>query len=176
MEKLFENKTTYNKDTYMEFLRFHTKTFNLSYMAYTFFWAVIFMYCIYLSFSLNERLQGVIITLVLIGFVFYRLYKPKKIVEKELKSDKISSNNSNTFTFYQKNFKVKNNNGSFEFRYFMLHRVFETDKFFYLYVNEENAFLVSKRSFTFGTAEDFSKFIKNRCILKYRLKMKKNKA
>lgn len=170
MEKLFENKTTYTKDTYMEFLRFHTKTYNLPYMAYTMFWAAIFILCIYLAFSSGNRLQGVIITIILICFVVYRVYRPKKLVDNELKSEKISTNNINVFSFYDKNFLVENNNGVFTFRYFMLHRVFETDDFFYLYVNKENAFLVAKKTFSLGTAEDFSKFIKDKCKLKYRLK------
>lgn len=170
MEKLFENKTTYTKDTYMEFLRFHTKTYNLPYMAYTMFWAAIFILCIYLAFSSGNRLQGVIITIILICFVVYRVYRPKKLVDNELKSEKISTNNTNVFSFYDKNFLVENNNGVFTFRYFMLHRVFETNDFFYLYVNKENAFLVAKKTFSLGTAEDFSKFIKDKCKLKYRLK------
>lgn len=170
MEKLFENKTTYTKNTYMEFLRFHTETHNLSYIAYTVFWSLIFLLCICLSFKTADRIQGVIITIVLIGFVSYRIYNPKRIVTRELESDKISTNNTNTFTFYDKNFEVKNNNGSFKYRYFMLHKVFETNDFFYLYVNKENAFLVSKEAFSYGTSEDFSKFIKNKCKFKYKLK------
>jgi len=174
MEKLFENKTTYTKETYMDFLRFHTKTYNLPYMAYTIFWSTVFFLCIYLAFSAGDRLQGVLLTVVLICFIVYRLFRPKKIVDKELKSDKVSSNNTNTFTFYDKKFNVKNANGTFDFRYFMLHRIFETDKFFYLYVNNENAFLVSKKTFSFGTSEEFSKFIKNKCKFKYRNKCQKN--
>ena len=173
MEKLFENKTTYTKDTYMEFLRFHTRIFNAPYMAYTIFWSAVFMLCIYLSFSIGNRLQGVLITIILIGFVLYRVYRPKRVVDKELESDKISSNNINTFSFYNGNFTVENKNGSFSFRYFMLYRVFETDKYFYLYVNKENAFLLSKKTFSKGTAEEFSEFIKKKCRFKYRLKNRK---
>ena len=170
MEKLFVNKTTYTKETYMEFLRFHTKIYNFPYMAYTVFWSIVFLLCVYLAFASDNRLQGILITIVLICFIAYRLCRPKNIINKELKSDKISTNNTNTFTFYDKNFKVKNANGSFTFRYFMLHRIFETEKYFYLYVSKENAFLVSKNTFSFGTSDDFSKFIKNKCRLKYRLK------
>lgn len=172
MKKLFENKTTYTEDTYIEFLKFHSKTYNFSYMAYTVFWSCIFILCIYLSFGTGNRLQGVIITIILICFVFYRTYRPKIIVDKELNSDKIADNNTNIFSFFDKDFEVQNNNGSFKFKYFALHRVFETSDFFYLYVNKENAFLVSKKAFSLGTQEDFSKFIKNKCRLKYKLKTK----
>ena len=52
----------------------------------------------------------------------------------------------------------------------MLHKIYETPDFFYLYITRENAFLVSKDSFSLGTKEDFSKFLKNKCRLKYKCK------
>lgn len=173
MEKLFINKTTYSKDTYMEFLRFHSKTYSTSYMLYTIFWSFVILLSVYLAFASNYRIQGVVLTIALIAFMIYRIYRPKRNVEKELKSDKISDNNTNTFTFYNKYFATENKNGSFNFRYFMLYRVFETDKFYYLYISRENAFLISKDSFSYGTAEDFSNFIKKKCRLKYRLRKEK---
>lgn len=113
MDKLFENKTTYSKDTYIKFLEFHNKTFNFSYMLYTVFWSLLLILCIYLSFGSNKRLQGVILTIGLICFIFYRLFRPKAIVDKELKSDKITDNNTNTFSFYDNHFEVENNNRFF---------------------------------------------------------------
>ena len=171
MEKLFENKTTYNKDTYIEFLKFHNKTYNFSYMLYTIIWSAIFTLCMYLAYGTGNILQGIFVTVILICFVIYRIYRPKFIVNRELKSDKITDNNTNHFIFYDKEIEVKNNNGSFKYRYFKLYKVFETEDFFYLYVNRENAFLVSKKTFSLGTSEDFSRFIKNKCGIKYRLKI-----
>ena len=48
-----------------------------------------------------------------------------------------------------------------------LHKVFETKEYFYLYVNEDTAFLVSKNGFKLGNSNDFSEFIKKKCLLKY---------
>lgn len=167
MEKLFENKTTYTQDTYVEFLKFHNKTYNLFYMLYTAFWVALLLLCVYLSFASNMRIQGVLLTIVLIVFVFYRIYRPKMIVNREMKSEKVSDNNTNTFNFYDKNLVVQNNNGSFTYKYLLLRKVFETNTFFYLYVTKEDAFLIAKDSFTLGTQEEFSKFIKKKCALKY---------
>ena len=36
------------------------------------------------------------------------------------------------------------------------------------YVTKENAFIISKKTFSFGTAEDFSTFIKNKCKMKFK--------
>ena len=46
-------------------------------------------------------------------------------------------------------------------------KVFETKDYFYLYLDEDTAFLVSKSGFKIGTPKDFSEFIKKKCIFKY---------
>lgn len=170
MKELFKNSTTYTQDIYIEFLKFHNKTYNLTYTLYTIAWSAFFILCIYIAFDSELRLQGVFFTIVLIAFIFYRLYHPKMVVDREIKSDKISTNNTNTFTFFDKNFEVKNNNGSFIYRYIMLRKVFETKDYFYLYVTKENAFLISKKTFSLGSSEDFSKFLSSKCKFRFRRK------
>ena len=61
--KLFVNKTTNTKEAYIEFLKFHGKTFNLAYIAYTVLWTFLFILCIILAFSSGARLQGVGMTI-----------------------------------------------------------------------------------------------------------------
>ncbi len=170
MKKLFENKTTYTQDTYIEFLKFHNRTYNFSYMLYTVSWSALLLLCIFLSFSSQNRLQGVILTIILICFILYRIFRPQFIVNKELNSGKVSDNNTNTFSFFDKHFVIENINGSFTYRYIMLRRVFETANYFYLYVTKENAFLIAKDSFSLGKSEDFAKFIKDKCMIRYRKK------
>ena len=53
-------------------------------------------------------------------------------------------------------------------RYFKLYKIFETTDFFYLYIDKEHAFLIDKNGFTFGSAEEFSKFIHKKCLFKYK--------
>ena len=103
MEKLFENKTEYNQDVYIDFLRFHSKKYNFGYYAYTVIWAFLFLLCIIICFDTNMRMQGVLITILLISFLIYRIVRPQMIAKKELSSEKIVSKNVNTFEFYDKN-------------------------------------------------------------------------
>lgn len=168
-KKLFVNKTTYTTDTYVDFLKFHNKKYNLSYIAYTIFWAMLFLFCIIIAFGSKMRLQGVSITIILVAFIIYRILRPKMIVNKEMKSEKISDNNTNTFIFYKSQIEISNKNGKFNYKYANFRKVFETKDFFYLYVTREDAFLVSKSKFSLGNSEDFSNFIKNKCKLKYKL-------
>lgn len=167
-KKLFVNKTTYNTDTYIEFLKFHNKKYNLSYIAYTVFWSMLFVFCIIIAFGSGMRLQGVSITMILVVFIIYRILRPKMIVNREMKSEKVSDNNTNTFVFYKNQIEISNKNGKFNYKYMNFRKVFETKDFFYLYVTRENAFLVSKNTFSLGTSKDFSNFIKDKCKLKYK--------
>ncbi len=166
---LFENQTTYTTNDYIKFLEFHNKKYNIYYIAYTVFWSFLFLLCVFLSFGSSARLQGVVITIILICFIVYRIAKPKMILDNELKSDKLSDNNVNTFKFYEKEFEVYNKNGKFSYKYFILRKIYETEDFFYLYVSKENAFLVSKNTFSFGTSKDFTSFIKDKCKSRYKM-------
>lgn len=166
IKKLFINKTTYTPEVYSNFLEFHNKTYNFSYILYTVFWTILLLFCIILAFGSSLRLQGVIISGILVCFIIYRIVRPKLIVNNELKSDKFSENNINTFTFYDKEFHISNKNGSFNYKYILIRKVFETSDYFYLYVSKENAFLVDKNTFSLGNSEDFGKFIKSKCRYK----------
>ena len=166
--KLFENETTYTQNMYIDFVNFHNKRYNFSYILYTIIWFIILFSCIVYCFSCNMRLQGVVITIILLSFIIYRFVRPKMLVNKELKSDKVGKNNINVFTFYPKHMEIKNKNGKFTYNYFMIRRAFETKENFYLYVTKENAFLISKKTFSLGTAEEFSKFAKSKFGLRYK--------
>lgn len=169
--KLFVNKTTNTKEAYIEFLKFHGKTFNLAYIAYTVLWTFLFILCIILAFSSGARLQGVGMTIILIIFLSYRFLRPKMIVKNELESDKVSPTSTNTYSFYENNFMIKNKNGVFTYKYFTIRKVYETSNYFYLYVSKENAFLLSKQTFSLGNAKTFAQFMKKKCVLKYKVSL-----
>ncbi len=166
--KLFINKTAYTKENYIDFLKFHNKRYNFSYIAYSIIWSIIFLFCIIVAFGSSLRLQGVLITIILICFISYRILRPRLIVQREMSSDKLDTNNVNTFTFYDKYFEVKNNNGKFNYKYMMICKAFEIENFFYLYVSKENAFLISKDTFSLGSSKDFGDFMKRKRGLKYK--------
>ena len=67
------------------------------------------------------------------------------------------------FRFFDKYFRINKS----KIYYFRLYKVFETEKFFYLYLNKEYAAVVNKAGFEIGNANDFSEFIKKKCMLKY---------
>ena len=49
--------------------------------------------------------------------------------------------------FYNKYFKILDNNQFEIFKYYKIYKVYETDNFFYLYTNRTHSFLINKNNF-----------------------------
>lgn len=163
MNPLFKNTTIYNSDNYNQFLEFHGKKFSFSYNSYNIIMIILLIYCVIIN-IIDKNIMFVFLFLALLGLlVFFRIYWPLRTYEKN--KDKFSEETETgfTFSFYKYYFSLENKN----FYYARLYKVFETEDYFYLYINDENAILVSKTGFDVGTAEEFSSFIKKKCLLKY---------
>ena len=163
MKPLFKNVTIYNSKIYNQFVKFHGQKFGFAYNAYTIVMILLLLYCIILNImQVNIPLLFLFLAL-LIFIILFRMYWPMKKQEKTKKKFAQNKQNSVTIDFYKFYFKVADN----VYPYFKLYKVFETKDYFYLYVNEENAVLVSKNGFKLGSAEEFTAFIKKKVLLKY---------
>lgn len=163
MKPLFKNITIYNSKNYNQFIKFHGEKFSFSYTMYTLISAVLLIYCIVLNIiQKNIILIFLFLTMLILTFLF-RMYIPMKKYQKTKKQYSKNKENSFTFSFYKFYFTVQKK----AFSYFKLYKVFETKDYFYLYIDEENAVLVSKNGFKKGTAKEFSEFIKKKCLFKY---------
>ena len=163
MKPLFKNTTIYNSKNYNQFIKFHGQKFNFSYNMYTLLMAGLMIYCIILN-IIHKNITFVLLflTMLILTFVF-RMYLPVKryqYTKKKLAKNKQTSFN---FAFYKFYFTVNKKT----VWYFKLYKVFETKDYFYLYIDEENAVLVNKQGFKMGTSEEFSEFIKKKCLFKY---------
>lgn len=161
MKPLFKNETKYTQKNYELFLDFHNKKYSFSQSAYIIIMVILLIYCIIFN-VIQKNISFVLLFFALLLLLFFlKIYLPIKRYKKTQKQ--IKKNSTFTFNFYNLYFTVNNNT----FYYFKLYRVFETKDYFYLYVNEDNAALISKDGFKIGNAEDFSKFIKKKCFFKY---------
>lgn len=162
MEKLFENTTAYSTGVYKEFLEFHNQKYSLKYHLYTLLFVFALIFCMILQFSNNNIGLGIIFTCVLIFFILYRVFQPLLFVKKEASSNKIKKQMRNTYSFYDKYMKVTNGKDVVKLNYYKLHRVFNTPKYFYLYINKNYSFILDKNNFTIGNAKNFGTFIKKK--------------
>lgn len=168
MDYLFENKTKYSQKEYDIFLDVYKKEYSFSNNAYLIFNIVFFGMCMVLAFKEKEIILGIAILIGLAIYLWYKLIRPMRLVEKNKKGPKLSGNFVNTYRFYKNYFKVDNPEGKAQIFYLKLYRVTETKTHFYIYISRDNAFIVSKFGFTKGKAEEFSKFIRKKVFHKYR--------
>ena len=164
---LFKNSTKYSKKVYDEFTRFHNDKNSLSYDLFTIFIIVLLIYCLVMTIKNKIVFLAVIFGVALIVWVAYRLFNPVFFYKKEVNKKDVSKEKTFKFYFYDNYFKIRDNLDYNTIYYFRLHKVYETKNFFYLYFDKKYSFIVDKSGFSQGTAEEFSKFIKNKMWLKY---------
>ena len=165
---LFKNTTQYSKKAYNQFNQFHNNNNVLKYELFTVLIIILLIYCIVTTIKARIIPLVLLFILILISFVIYRFFGPIRIYKKEVKKKAITKTQSFNFYFYDKYFKIKDNLNFYKQSYFKLHKVYETDEFFYLYVNKQYSFIIDKSGFTKGTPQEFSDFIKKKVLLKYK--------
>lgn len=168
MKLLFKNTTKYTKKNYDEFLNFHSEHYKYWYLSYTLLMSCFIVFFIVVQINLHNISISYVFCIVLTAFILWRIFHPIFEVKKEYESEKIKEEKSYTFKFYEKKFSVLNLRYISEAKYSDLYKVFETDTFFYLYIDKKHSILLEKAKFTKGTSNDFSTFIKKKCWYKYK--------
>lgn len=172
MGKLFENKTKYSQKEYDIFLKSYEEEYATSDRVYMTFYILFFGLCMIFAFRKKEFILAIALLIGLGIYLWYKIIRPFKAVEKDKKSPKLSGSFTNKYEFYKNYFKVENPEGKAQILYFKLYRVVETKSYFYIYISRQYAFIVSKLGFTEGKAEDFSKFIKKKVFSRYKNRIK----
>lgn len=167
MEKLFENTTTYTPEIYHEFVKFHNKKYNFKYHLYTLAILICIIFCMVSQFLNNNIFMGILFVFVMVIFLLYRVYHPYFLTKKEASSDKVKKQLRNTYSFYDKYMEIKNSNDTIKLKYHKLYKIFETENYFYLYLNKTYSFVLDKNSFSVGSSEDFYKFMKRKLFKLY---------
>lgn len=162
LEKLFENTTTYTKEIYDDFVRFHNKKYNLKYYLYTFAFLIAFVFCMVLQFCYGNIILGIVFTVAAVVFIAYRSLHPYLFIKKEASSDKVQKQLTNTYSFYDDHMEINNKNNIIKLKYYKLFKVFETDTVFYLYLNKNYSYVLRKSGFSIGSSKNFYTFIKKK--------------
>lgn len=166
MKILFKNNTKYTKQNYNAFIEFHRNKYGKKALLKLGILAIVILYII--IFNIIHKNWKIIIGFFVIGVLAYLLNHLK--TEKQTKNNKkiIKTQKNFTFYFYEKHIKIKCGRKFDRLKYFEIHRVFETPSHFFLYTDEEHSLIISKEGFEIGTPEDFTNFIKRKCLLKYK--------
>ena len=168
MEILFKNTTKYTQAIYKEFVEFHNKKYNFQYTLFNIFIIALLIFFVICQISYKYYVLAIISCIIFTAFCLYRYFHPISVVVKELNGKTIKEEKSFTFKFYDKYFKVESGMELNLVKYYKLRRCFETKDFFYLYIDKTHAFLINKENFSIGISNDFSKFIREKCFLKFK--------
>lgn len=163
LEILFENTTKYTKLIYDKFLDFHRKRYHFTYMTSSLIVIAFILLCLIIQVKSHNLTIAILICLALSCFVLWRFFRPIAQVSKEYKSDKIKKQKVFTFKFYDKFFTIQDDKQFSKMKYYQLYRAFETDDFFYLYIDKTHSFLIDKSCFKEDNWQNFSLFIKKKC-------------
>ena len=172
MKLLFKNTTKYTETVYNEFLTFHSNNYKYPYLLYTVLICAAILFFVIAQIKIHQINISIILCTTLTGFILWRIFHPIAEVSKEYKSEKIQNQTEYTFMFYENKFTVEDLHSISNLKYSDLHKIFETDNFFYMYVDSRHSFLLEKEKFLEGSSDDFSKFIRKKCWYKYRNKVK----
>ena len=144
---LFKNKTRYTKQAYKEFVEIHNKTHNFTYTLYTVIVIALLLICLVLQVNNHTYSLAITFCLIITCFILWRFFHPVSIISKQFNSSTIQTEKEFTFNFYNKYFKIIDNNQFEIFKYYKIYKVYETDNFFYLYTNRTHSFLINKNNF-----------------------------
>ncbi len=166
----FKNITKYDKKVYKQFLKFHQKIFGLKYTIYTVFIIGLLIFLIAIQIKVHNMNLAIATFFVIIGFFIWRYLYPTYKVNKEFNSEKIQNKKEFTFIFYKNFLKIYENNKceNYILKYNKIYKIFETNNFFYIYIDKTHSLLINKNTFIIGNSKDFSEFIQKRCKLKFK--------
>lgn len=162
MKILFKNKTKYTKIAYQKYLQFHQNKYGVRYKFTTIVTILLLCFCIITNLKYSNYYTTFLLIFTLIGFCFYRFFYPIKKVQKEIKTEKFEEEKEFTFTFYEKYFTIYDKQNIEQVKYWKLYKVYESNEFFYLYIDKDHAFLLEKSTFVKGNTSDFFKFLKKK--------------
>lgn len=161
MKILFKNITKYDKENCNNFINFHYDKYAKKTLIKYLLLCICILYIIIFNIINTNWYLLLIILLVCILIYFSRKQKEEN-KRKERKKIK-----QYTFYFYKNYIKIKYRREYDRILYFNIKKIFETDKNFFLYTDDTHSLILDKDGFTIGNSEGFSKFIKNKCPLRY---------
>lgn len=166
-KSLFENKTLYTKELYLEFSKFHLRKRSLITAIPLYICMAIMTLSSILLIVLNLDISAGIAFLILsLAVILIYIFLPNISVSKVLKFDKTFENTENKYEFYEDYLFVENKYGSTKVDYNDLYKVYETKNNIYIYINSTQAFLVSKSGFD-SKLDEVKEFLKNKFKERY---------
>ena len=164
MKILFRNTTKYDKENRDNFINFHQDKYGKKKLVQTTLLGICFLYII--AFNLISLSWYFLLILIPLFVLFY--FFNKQINKKKKEKNRKQKNKEFTFFFYKRHIKIKCKRQFERMSYFEIRKIFETDKNFFLYIDDTRSLILDNEGFEIGNEKEFAEFIKRKCPFKYR--------
>lgn len=170
-EVLYKAKSKITKENYIKFNNFHLKKKNVA-ISVIFYVCIVIIYIAAISLLLMREhiFEGILYFIFATFFLLWQIFLPKIFVNRILKTDKITGKTENEFKFGKEKFSISNEYGMATISYTDLHRIYETNEFYYLYLNNRQAYIVEKQGLRKEEIEGISNIFKDALGKSYILK------
>jgi len=161
---IIEVSTKYTKESFRKFQWFHFARGGVRKAVFITFLTV--MLCsgatlLSLMIIFNEALtvSRSFLSLLCLFLTFFYIFLPRISANSAFKKSPALFDTGLSFTFHEEHFTVKTTgmvSGTSDIRYEFLYRVYQTKDSFYLYLQQQQSYIIDKTSFTVGTPADFA--------------------
>ena len=163
MKILFKNITKYDKENTENFIEFHQNKYGKKELVKKILIGICVLYLIF--FNLIKFSWKSLWLLIVLGLGIFCISKYANDKKEEKK--KKQNNKEFIFSFYERYIKIKYKRQFERMIYLEIKRIHETEKNFFLYIDDKRSLILDKDGFSIGTSKEFSEFIKRKCLFKY---------
>lgn len=118
--------------------------------------------------DLKSAARGFITLVLACGFIFLTVHSSSK---KHMESPVVRQN-VNQFLFYQDCFVNNDINSQSSVRYDMIMDAYETQKYFYLYIEQQRAYIIEKSGFVYNTPDEMRRLLQIKLGCRFHIKAK----
>lgn len=169
-EIYFEAVCPENYEDIYDFQKFgiwHNTAFVVMYICTLIFEVMAGIACVLMG-KWEDLLTGVILFTVMTAFPFICA----RAAAKKTMHSPIHVNNVNRFLFYQDGFVNTDNFSRADIYYGQLVKAYETEKYFYLYIEDQRAFVINKKCFVYNTPQEMRRLLQIKLGGRFYIKLK----
>ncbi len=170
-----KNQTTYDYAAYLELNKFNLYTRRRASLTFLIVCIVILMLSGIFLIALDRVVNGIFYMCIAAFFIVFTIMLPHIQSKKVYRSDNLLNQDGlhNEFLFYENELEVINQFSNTKLEYEKIYQAYETNDYFYLFMNKIQTFIVEKSGFeSTGDMEKFRELIKEKLGEKYIKKCK----
>lgn len=158
----FQNATEHSEAAVNTFAKYHAMRHGILMPIFTILLAVCALAAVFVLQSTDSWWLTILLVGCIAYFTYHVFYAPTALAKTLNRVYSKFRNRTNTYYFYEGDFRVTGMQSSSLHPYFQITRFVESGNYFYLYFGPDNAYYIEKDSFSLGDADAFRAFMKEK--------------